>query len=653
MYRLLIPVMNRKMTERQKETLAAELSRAGADTVMVVFSRILRNENMLQEEVAQFRENRDFLQEKGFSVGAWLCPTVGYGGAWGGDNDAGEHYTRLTGADGGVAEAYCPLDDGFVADFLHNLDVICETGVKEIMFEDDFVLYGGKGLTPPACTCKRHMARYRERIGEEIAMDELRSYLLSGGKNRYRDAWAELMGETMIEFAKKIDASVHGKYPDVRIGLSANGTSYTLEGVDVPTLARIVAGKNRPFMRLTGAPYWQQTLSVNAPIEAIRWQSAVCGDDIEQFTEGDTYPRPRAWVSSARLEAYDMILRAAGGTHGILKYMIDYTAGADYETGYIDRHLKNAPHYAEIARRFAGKRAVGYNVLEAINTYPAMDFDGFTLEDHIGHGALPTQAQWMLTDASLPTCYGEEHLPTVAFTENAAYLTPAQRRAGVITDGAGARVLMRMGIDVGILSMEEKKPARPAAEYFPAEDRFVSCAPDSQGTVYEVTLKDSAVVESEFVRTVSGLALPFGNDLSVFPRYPASYYYENADGEKYLVFPYNPCTLPARSGWANGLYRSYARGRQLIAAYEKMAGRPLPAVCPGAPGAYILCMKDEHEMAVGLWNLSEDEILSPVISLDRAYETVDIYHASGHLRGNELVLDEDLPPYGFVLFTVK
>ena len=57
-------------------------------------------------------------------------------------------------------------------------------------------------------------------------------------------------------------------------------------------------------------------------------------------------------------------------------------------------------------------------------------------------------------------------------------------------------------------------------------------------------------------------------------------------------------------------------------------------------------------MSVGIWNFFADEVLDPIIELDDVYTFVDIYRESGHLDGNKLILDKDIPPYGFVLFTV-
>lgn len=57
-------------------------------------------------------------------------------------------------------------------------------------------------------------------------------------------------------------------------------------------------------------------------------------------------------------------------------------------------------------------------------------------------------------------------------------------------------------------------------------------------------------------------------------------------------------------------------------------------------------------MSVGVWNFFADEVMNPVIELDEVYAGADIYQKDGHLDGNKLVLHDDIPPYGFVLFTV-
>ena len=57
-------------------------------------------------------------------------------------------------------------------------------------------------------------------------------------------------------------------------------------------------------------------------------------------------------------------MRADSRANGIMKYMLDYTASQDYETGYIQRHINNQSLYTKVERYFAGKTATGVRVYE-------------------------------------------------------------------------------------------------------------------------------------------------------------------------------------------------------------------------------------------------------------------------------------------------
>jgi hypothetical protein len=184
---------------------------------------------------------------------------------------------------------------------------------------------------------------------------------------------------------------------------------------------------------MTGAPYWKQTLTLAPSIEAVRMQSVFCTEEMDRITEGDTYPRPRHWVPSALLEAYDMILRADGGSEGILKYMIDYNSSPYYERGYIDRHNINKPHYEEIERRFSGGVNVGLRVVEAQMSFADTEFDEDMSIETYGTRAgkdtyMPLISHWFVSDNSIPTYYGDSDSPALAFGENVKYLTEAELR---------------------------------------------------------------------------------------------------------------------------------------------------------------------------------------------------------------------------------
>ena len=675
MYQVWIPVYNRKWTDKQKKELIEQLRIAKVDLVLLTAGRILCSEEMLRAECEAFRENQEYMEAHGIKVGAWLAPTIGYGMPFYGDNAAATDFThirrlrseKVPGSpgmeldkvdfnlrDGETPGAFCPLDERFVDEFLKTITAFARLGLKVIMLEDDYTLGGGKFWQDIGCACDRHMEEYCRRIGETLTREEVAARIFTGGRNKYRDAWMELQRETLLDFTKKIERAVHAVDPEIRLGLSANGSSFEMEGITIDELEMAIAGEAKPFLRLTGAPYWTQMMTVAPCIESIRLQSVWCDSDkIELVTEGDTYPRPRLWVSSSILEGYDMILRADGYTHTVLKYMLDYNSSPSYETGYIARHAANEAHYKEIERRFGGKKTVGLQLFEKPMTFRDRIFD----EDiSIGNfrvrcgGYMPLAEQWMLNDNSIPITYEGGDYPLMAVGENAQYLTEDDLRRGVILDAQAAKRLLARGIDIGVESMERVK--NPFCEYFLEADEYTLASVPADGVFYDMKLKRGATVDSEFVITEPGLGVIPPQGLDGKQRFPACVRYENADGMRFMILSFIPETVATTNEWIPGIFRNYRRQRQLADGYKWLAKKPLPAMCYGAPQLYVLCKKDENSMAVGLWNLFADSVMHPVIELDQAYASADFYHCNGKLEGDCIVLDEDIPPFGFAFFTV-
>ena len=147
MHRVLIPVWNKKMSDRQRQLIAEQVKKARADEILLTFPRVLRNPIALEEQIALFTENKQALEGMGICVNAWLAPTMGYGGTgvkFEFDHDADETYTRIKHLNGKLLYSYCPLDNAFTDDFIRTVKAICSTGVRFILFEDDFTISGGK-----------------------------------------------------------------------------------------------------------------------------------------------------------------------------------------------------------------------------------------------------------------------------------------------------------------------------------------------------------------------------------------------------------------------------------------------------------------------------------------------------------------------------
>lgn len=191
------------------------------------------------------------VQAEGFETAAWVS-TLGYGGKVLDINEeVSNKLTHKRSMTGEVArDAFCSLDPEFVRIECEFIKEIAEAGIKMIMLDDELVQAILPGL---ACTCDLHLAEYRRRLGEDIKPEEIRDKVYTGGKSRYRDIWLDMLGDTLRTFCKALRTAVDEVDPDIRMGFCAGCTSFDLEGVDAIELSHILAGRNKPFLRFTGA----------------------------------------------------------------------------------------------------------------------------------------------------------------------------------------------------------------------------------------------------------------------------------------------------------------------------------------------------------------------------------------------------------------
>ncbi len=653
MYNLWIPIFNRKFTQEELNKKIRELKRCNPQLILITFNRFLFDKEKLAAEKALFSHNKSVFEAAGFKVGAWLFPTIGYGAKENvNENPPFTHLKKFSGEE--IGDAYCPLDNNFSDAYCFLMKEIASTNVEVIMFEDDFTFTGGKVFpaTNSSCCCEKHIKLYESKLGEKVDTASLSDLIYKSGPNKYRKIWFDMQGEVLKNFCAKIEKETHAFYPDVRIGLSANASSYMGEGVSIDVLAKIIAGKNKPFIRLTGAPYWQNLSTYATNIEAIRLQTHWCKGDIDLMTEGDTFPRPRHWVPANKLEIYDMALRADNKSNSILKYMIDYNSSADYETGYVDRHIKNTDAYNDIEKRFTGQ-SVGLRIFETPEIINSITLNEDYPADIYGRPFLPTLSQQFTTDNSIPVTYDNVEGATLCFGENAKYLDEESLKYGVILDAVAAKILYSKGIDVGINGYE--RAPKPNAEFFNTLGEIVT-ATTGNSAFYNFNLKETASILSTFISTPSGLGvIPSIVDVEKYNNFPACFKYENANGQRFIIYSFAAATvLVDNKGWNSGVFRSYTRQQQLINGIKWLQkGKGLPAVLTKAPELYILCNQTENGLSVGLWNIFPDEILNPEILLNDNYSSIDCFNCEGEIIGNKVKLKAPIPPYGHAFFTVK
>lgn len=624
MYKISVPVMNENLKRNGREKTLEELKRFDAARVFLALDTYETDTKKRAQALTELADNCRFFKENGFEVGAWLWTF------WLKNNTEFANMRDINGIE--ITEFMCPTDQKFVAFAAEYIKDIARSGVDIIQFDDDF-RYGFLSQSAPGCLCDNHIMEINRMTGEKLGLAEIREHILNGGKNKYRDAYLKANGDAFRNFAAAMRRAVDEIDPNIRISLCACMSSWDIDGTDAYELAEILAGDTKPIARLIGAPYWAVNKNwgncLQDVIELERMESVwTRRGAIELMAEGDAYPRPRSSCPASYLEGFDTAIRASGCTDGILKYGIDYTSNADYETGYEKQHVRNRMIYEKIDAMFGGKSACGVRVYEAMKKISDMVMPtAINTSVNLEHTFFSKAARTLAYN-TVPTVYEGDGVCGIVFDENARNLPLQALDKGLILDIAAAEILKERGIDVGIEEIGVPITCSEE-EHFLQNHNHIAM---QNVTIYDMKLNAKAEVLSE-AETPNG-------------KIPVSFRYENSSGNRFLVLNVN-----TRMEDAN-ILKHYARSRQYAENIPWLSGKKLPAYAYGNPALYIQCRKEERTMAVGLWNFFADIAMDTVVELDEEYSEINFLNCTGKLDGNKVLLS-DIPAYGFVAFEVK
>lgn len=415
-------------------------------------------------------------------------------------------------------------------------------------------------------------------------------------------------------------------------------SGWNVGGLDVIGVTRIFAGKNKPVLRLTGAPYWAATgnYTLVAAIEEARMLSSFCdGADIDLMCEGDVYPRPRYTCPASYLELYDAAMRADGGYGGILKYMFDYIAGPDFETGYLKYHNGNKAYAEKLSKCFEGGANAGVRIIARPHTMKDADLN------------LSSLAAWspiafdgaMIASSSIPTIYRGEGICNSVFGENARSYDLSELKKGTVLDAVSAVILTQRGVDVGIKSFGgfvKKNIGRLCTD----DPEYISYISDGKVRFLPAELKDSA---SPLLYSDS----PDKNNT-------LAYSYENEEGERFLVFLFEGDSMRTHAYTCHsGLIKNYAVADVLTKTIPWIARKELPAYSTGNPQLSIMCRKDDSSMTVALLNCFADALTNPVITLDEEYKNIECVGCEAKTDGKTVTLTSKLYGYSSAMFRVS
>ena len=633
MYKLSVPLMSATVNEKNRDVYVKQCREAGATRVF------LCNGSILEPIPDTLGENVRYFKSQGFEVGIWT-DTVGHGFVLdhvqtGGDLPV---FTQMVNVQGKtIPHANCPLDKGFRAHIARHVARLAETGADIVQLDDDFRM--SQHGTELCCACPAHLKRIGEILGEEVTLEQLRPFILTGPANKYRDAWLRAQSEGLTELAKAIRAEVDKVAPQVTVCFCTAFTPWNVDNADVIGMTRLLAGKNQPILRLTGAPYWatkKRRFPLIGTFEVARMLAAfVQGEGFDLMSEGDVYPRPRYTCPASYLELYDAVTRADGGYSGILKYMFDYVAGPELETGYLKLHRENAPFLHTVSALFEGGANAGVRVIARPHTMKNADHD-LSAPNH--YTPRPIDG-FLLGSCGIPTVYRGNGICYSVFGENARDLDLSLLGEGAMLDAVSAVILTERGVDVGLDSYFLPMCARNYSFLRTDDPTYKSCITDGGVNALDAALKPTAAPL---------LYATHKGEEHVF-----AYRYENDQGRRFLVFLFDGQSIYSdRRVGVSGLLENYATQRALVQSLPWVARKPLPVCCVGNPDLYIMCKQYADGTSVGLFNCFADPLTEPVITLGDTYSRIECFGCEATLDGNTVTLKSKLHGYTAAAFRV-
>ena len=624
-----VPFITGQLREKNQRALLEKLVQLEADEVFLVWADVAFDDCQTRERIEVLKRERAFLTAHGYRVAVWL-PTL-----FASTGRTIEKYLPRVDVDGQRRpQAVCPFCKTFAADYARVVKALAEAGFDKIVLDDDFRMQITSSRA--FCFCEEHLRFYSEYLGKPVTIEDMRQNLYeTEGPNEYRRAWMAGCQAGLEHFSRTIRQAADEIDDTVEMMVCAGPTLFGGDGTSIYRIADILRGREqkREF-RLIGAPYWQTHGFVTNPMEAYEFvrQQAYDAKKKGYYTigEGDPHQRPRYATSASALEFFYTLMLADGNCDRMMKYGLDYHSTFDYENGYAEFHEYNKPIYREIKAIFAYKTATGFYVHEPFDTVEK----AMKLPKSPDAYKLTSAVRKFTVDLSLPTAT-EAGGVNIIFGEHANNVDASLLKNGSVLDMPAALYLAKQGVDVGLAQFESvPRPASPFDEYYVEEDDVAH--------VFDPLFEHCRWTPAEGARVLSIYKLVGGDVVG-------SYTYENAAGERFLVFNFNA----ERQMLSKGLFRSYYRQRQVIGLYEWLNGKHLDAYSLKNPDLYIMTKKNESGLAIGLWNYFSDAILRPTVELGECYSKARFVNCEGKLCGNRIILDKPLGAYSFCFIELE
>ena len=229
-----VPVLNANIRPSDREKILSCLKEIGSRRFWIAWERSTLFLADRREALNCLRENVKYFQNAGLEVGVWI-QAYGFGDPLSYEECSWTRLRSVTGKEK-EADAFCPEDPDFTAAYRSWVSDVARISPDLIMLDDDLCLSVRPGI---GCFCHRHLRLMEETLGEKIELSRCAELIFTGGKNRYRDAWFQVMGDSNRRFCRGVREAVDAVDPSIRVGFCAGYTSWDVEGCDPLELSRL------------------------------------------------------------------------------------------------------------------------------------------------------------------------------------------------------------------------------------------------------------------------------------------------------------------------------------------------------------------------------------------------------------------------------
>ncbi len=232
--------------------------------------------------------------------------------------------------------------------------LIAEERPDSLMIDDDCRQINGRGLE---CFCPEHIRRFNEASSQQFTAEALKAHLKDHGpQDEAVMLFEKLRMDSLVEFAHLVRQAIDSVDPAIPCSCCTPGAEF----MSIDRVAKAVAGKNRPMIRLCNANYREGDAKAFPQVTywAFALQNLIEGD-IDVIDEADTYPHHRYSKAAIALHA-KLTVAALNGEVGAKIWLTNiYTPDSYTQRRYDEILGRYRSYYPAIEALIRSAKATG------------------------------------------------------------------------------------------------------------------------------------------------------------------------------------------------------------------------------------------------------------------------------------------------------